>query len=104
MPPPDKDGDSIADPTSTTTPPPPVLVLVAVPTLSSADKAEEGAATSALPPMLLILVPPPALLLLPRGVMARCCFSRICLILAARREAIEAFEDMLGAVGVYLVC
>ena len=27
--------------------------------------------------------------------MARCCFSRICLILAARREAVEALEDML---------
>ena len=58
------------------------------PTLSSADKAEEGATSAT-------LLPVPPLALLPRGVMARCCFSRICLILAARREAVEALEDML---------
>lgn len=64
------------------------------PTLSSADKAEEGAASA-------ILLPVPPLALPPRGVMARCCFSRICLILAARREAVEAFEDMLLLLLVY---
>ena len=34
--------------------------------------------------------------------MARCCFSRICLILAARREAVEALEDMLLVVVVVM--
>jgi hypothetical protein len=94
LPPLDEDGDdSIADPTSTTTPPP--LAAPREPTLSSAaDKAEEGAAAaSALLVLPILLVPPLALL---RGVMARCCFSRICLILAARREAVEAFEDILA--------
>ena len=36
--------------------------------------------------------------------MARCCFSRICLILAARREAVEALEDMLLLVLLLVMC
>ena len=36
--------------------------------------------------------------------MARCCFSRICLILAARREAVEALEDMLLLVVLLAMC